>query len=34
MGRTCSGFTHGAGDTQHRVVFVPISSVDAAKQSD
>jgi len=27
------GLANGIGDTQHRVVFVSISSMDAAKQS-
>ena len=32
MGRTGHGLADGAGNTQHRVVWVSISGVDAAKQ--
>ncbi len=32
MGRACHGFAHGAGDTQHGVVFVSISGMDAKEQ--
>lgn len=33
MGRTGRGATHGAGDTQHGVVWVSVSGMDTAEQS-